>query len=353
MKVQSSTMKVIAGLVALSLVSCAAKGQPPAKPVPQPVSQSVSQTVSQTVSSLAAVAQEATTNKVHWPNGLPVYDHIVVVVEENKAYDQVIGSPDAPYINDTLKKEGANLVKMFGEEHHSEGNYFWLFSGSNQDIGFKDAIPGQQITAHNLGEQLIAAGLSFKGYAEDLPAIGATNSKSDKFARKHAPWISFANVPNGKTAADSSNLRFEDFPSDYSKLPTVAFVVPNLDHDMHDGSIQTGDTWLKEHIGGYYEWAKQHNSLLILTFDEDNHGKSGLTDPAAADAEDQNRVVTILAGAHIKPGDYKEGAGVTHVNLLRTIEAMYKLAPSGSQQPNAAAAGISDTAIITDVFATK
>ena len=167
---------------------------------------------------------------------------MVVVIEENKAYDQVIGSPDAPYINDTLKKEGANLVKMYAEEHKSEGNYFWLFSGSNQGVGFKDKIPGQPITAHNLGEQLIAAGLSFKGYSEDLPAIGATDAKSGQSARKHAPWISFGNVPNGTTAADSSNLRFEDFPSDYSKLPTVAFVVPNLDHDMHDGSIQDGDT---------------------------------------------------------------------------------------------------------------
>jgi hypothetical protein len=44
---------------------------------------------------------------------------------------------------------------------------------------------------------------------------------------------------------------------------------------------------------------------------------------------------------------------VTHVNLLRTLEAMYKLHPSGAQQPNALAAGITDTAIITDVFTTK
>ncbi len=139
------------------------------------------------------------TSKIPWPDGLPVYDHVVIVMEENKAYDQVIGSPDAPYINDTLKKEGANLVKMFAEEHKSEGNYFWLFSGSNQDVGFKDEIPAQPITAHNLGEQLIAAGLSFKGYSEDLPAIGATDAKSGQYARKHAPWISFANVPNGTT----------------------------------------------------------------------------------------------------------------------------------------------------------
>ena len=317
-----------------------------------PAHHSSRELVSPPVSSNAAVAPPATTSKLPWPEGLPVYDHIVIVLEENKAYDQVIGSPDAPYINDTLKKTGANLLKMYAEEHKSEGNYFWLFSGSNQDIGFKDDIPSQSITAHNLGEQLLAAGLTFKGYAEDLPAIGATDAKSGQYARKHAPWISFSNVPNGATVADSSNLRFADFPTDYSKLPTVAIVVPNLDHDMHDGSVRDGDRWLQEHIGSYYAWAQQHNSLLIITFDESSHGKAGLTDPAAAAPADRNRVVALLAGAHIKPGDYAEGPGVTHVNLLRTLEAMYGLPPSGAQAPHAAAAGIADTKIITDVFAT-
>ena len=56
------------------------------------------------------------------------------------------------------------------------------------------------------------------------------------------------------------------------------------------------------------------------------------------------------AGAHIKPGNYEEGNGITHVNILRTIEAMYGLGKSGAQQPNALGAGIGDDQIITDVF---
>ena len=73
--------------------------------------------------------------------GLPAYDHIVIVVEENKYYDQVIGNASAPYINQVLREEGANLTHMYGEEHESEGNYFWIFSGSNQGVGYKDVIP--------------------------------------------------------------------------------------------------------------------------------------------------------------------------------------------------------------------
>jgi hypothetical protein len=65
-----------------------------------------------------------------WPAGLPVYDHVVIIVEENKDYGEIIGNPNAPYINNVLKAEGANFTRMYGEEHWSQGNYFWLFSGS-------------------------------------------------------------------------------------------------------------------------------------------------------------------------------------------------------------------------------
>jgi len=285
-----------------------------------------------------------------------VYDHIVIVVMENKNYEDIIVryKSAAPYINDTLKAEGANLTQMYAEEHRSQGNYFWLLSGSNQKVGFGDKIPLKPIGASSLGEQLIRTGRSFKGYSEDLPTIGSRVPQSGLYARKHVPWISFSNIPNGTTVANSSNLRFKDFPSDYSSLPTISFVIPNLVNDMHDGvkpsSILAGDTWLWEHIGDYYNWAKQHNSLLILTFDEDNHGGDDLTDPASPRPEKRNHIVTILAGAHIKPGEYPEEKGVTHVNLLRTLEAMYKLNKSGAQQKYALQAGITDDFIITDIF---
>jgi phosphatidylinositol-3-phosphatase len=327
-----------------------------------------------------AVAPAAET--IAWPSTLPVYDHIVVVIEENKDFEQILGSAlDAPYIRQ-LAAEGASISRMFGEEHYSQGNYFWLFSGSNQNVGFFDQVPSAAnhpdypFKASNLGEQLIKKGLSFKGYAESLPEIGSEvevdppncGGISCVYGRKHVPWISFANVPNGTTVETSSNLRFADFPSDYANLPTVAFVIPNLNHDMHNGrpadSIPRGDAWLRENLDRYYQWAKTHNSLLIVTFDENDDGKDfGLTDPGTnvpAGTTDrhlidqQNRVATIFAGAHIiaghGPDAYAEGNGITHVNILRTIEAMYGLEKSGMQQEKALAAGIGDGQIITDVF---
>jgi acid phosphatase len=323
-------------------------------------------------------------DKLSWPSTLPVYDHIVVVIEENKDFEQILGNElDAPYIR-KLAAEGASVSRMFGEEHNSQGNYFWLFSGSNQNVGFFDEVPSAAnhpdypFRTSNLGEQLIKKGLSFKGYSESLPAVGSEidvdppSCRDDGcvYGRKHVPWISFVNVPNGTTVETSSNLRFADFPSDYAALPTVAFVIPNLNHDMHNGkpgeSIPAGDAWLRQHLDGYYQWAKTHNSLLIVTFDEndDKDKYYGLTNPLLgppptyppADEHGQllldlrNRIVTIFAGAHIKSGVYAEGKGITHVNILRTIEAMHGLPKSGAQQPNAAGGGIADETIITDVF---
>jgi phosphatidylinositol-3-phosphatase len=297
------------------------------------------------------------------PNGssnISRYDHIVIVVEENKDYDQIIGNPKAPYLN-KLAMEGANFTRMFAEEHNRQGNYFWLFSGSNQGVGFHNLVPRSKFNTSNLGEQLIIKGLSFKGYAQSLPAMGSEAEVTPPgcrypclYGRKHVPWISFANVPNGTTIATSSNLRFEDFPADFGDLPAVAFVIPDMDHDMHNGeaadSVPAGDRWLQANLDGYYQWAKGHSSLLIVTFDEtqDKSGAAGLTDPAHR--SDPNRIATIFAGAGVKRG-HAVNDRLTHVNILRTIEAIYGLPKSGAQQPLALRAGIGDDATAGDAFA--
>lgn len=154
---------------------------------------------------------------ISW-KGLPVYDHIVIVVEENKDYsklrddtddDYIVDNPTAKFINGTLRAEGATLTQMYAEEHFSEGNYFWLLSGSNQGVGFFDCVPSAgSISAENLASHLIAHGRSFKGYSEGLLSIGSTVDPGGDYARKHVPWIAFSNIPNGTTQHTSSNLRF-------------------------------------------------------------------------------------------------------------------------------------------------
>ncbi len=239
-------------------------------------------------------------------NGVPRPDHIVVVMEENHSYSAIIGVPAAPYIN-SLAQQGALMTNSYGVEHPSQPNYLDLFSGSNEGV-LDDSCPHTFSTA-NLGSELIAAGQTFTGYSEDLPAPGSLACTSGAYARKHSPWINFTNVPA------SANLPLSSFPSDYSTLPQISFVIPNLNNDMHDGTVPQGDTWLQQHLAGYVQWLAAHNSVLLVTFDEDDRGS-------------QNHIATIWVGPLVVPGQYNEP--INHFNVLRTLEDAYGLPYAGA-----------------------
>jgi len=238
---------------------------------------------------------------------VPQPAHVVVVVLENHAYQQVIGSPDAPFLNG-LARQGALFTHSYAITHPSEPNYLALFSGSTQGV-MSDACP-VMFPAPSLASRLLAAGRTFAGYAEGLPATGSPVCSAGNYARKHVPWADFGNIPA------SVNRPFTSFPAaGFSRLPTVSFVIPDLCNDMHDCSVATGDSWLRAHLDGYVGWAMTHNSLLIVTWDED--------DGTAA-----NQIPTIFVGQHVRPGRYSQR--ITHYNVLATIEAAYGLTRDGS-----------------------
>ncbi|MEU6401656.1 alkaline phosphatase family protein [Streptomyces sp. NPDC046985] len=232
-------------------------------------------------------------------SAVPAPAHTVVVVMENHAYSQVIGSSSAPYIN-SLKSGGANLTQSYAETHPSQPNYFTLFSGSTQGITDDSCYTPGFSSAPNLASEQLAAGRTWTSYNESLPSQGSTTCSSGDYARKHNPWFGFSNVPT------SSAKTFAQFPTDYSTLPQLSFVTPNLCSDMHDCSVSTGDTWLKNNLGAYATWAKTHNSLLVVTFDEDNK-LSG------------NRIPTVLYGQPVAPGS-SSATTYNHYDLLRTLE---------------------------------
>lgn len=251
------------------------------------------------------------------PSSLPHFDHIVVVIEENKGYSEIIGAnSSAPYIN-SLAAQGMLFTNSHAITHPSEPNYLDLFSGSDQGV-IGDACDSSVYSPPDLGGQLLGAKLSFAGYSEGLPAAGDTScsNSATSYARKHAPWANFSDT-NGPT----TNLPYTSFPTTtagYSSLPTVSFVVPNLNNDMHDGSIQQGDTWLKQNMDAYAQWAKTNNSLLLVTWDEN--------DTSQLDAS--NQIATIFVGQHVQVGT--NNTTINHYSVLRTLEDMYGLAPANN-----------------------
>lgn len=222
----------------------------------------------------------------------PKYDHVVVVIMENHAFEQISrAGRAAPYLN-KLAKGGALFDRSYGVAHPSQPNYFALFSGLTQDV-HDDGM--HVFAAPNLAARLRAHGKTFAGYVE----AGSS--------RKHNPWESFAD-------AKGFEKSLAQFPRDYAKLPSVSFVIPNLRNDMHDGTIEAADTWLKVHLGGYGVWSKKNHSLLIVTFDEDDY-------------HSENHIFTVFYGFGIKPGQYSEK--IDHYSVLRTIEDMESIPPLG------------------------
>src|SRR5262249_13192390 len=150
-----------------------------------------------------------------------------------------------------------------------------------------DSCPIRLAGRPNLARQLLDAGLTFVGYSEDLPAAGYQGCSQGQYAAKHNPWADFDNVPA------TANQPLTALPTDYAALPTVSMIVPNMCNDMHDCTTHTGDDWAKANVEGYLQWAGSHNSLLVVTFDED-------------DDTPDNHIITLAAGPMVRAGRYAE-----------------------------------------------
>jgi len=245
---------------------------------------------------------------------LPKPDHIVVVFMENHNYLEIIDTIDAPFIH-ALEADSntAFFTNSYALGHPSQPNYIMFFSGDNQGVINNDR-PSVSFKAPNLAAQLEEAGFTFTTYSEDLPYVGFDGDTIAHYVRKHNPVTNW--MGTAQNQVDSNvNQPFTAFPTNYNDLPTVSFVIPNLINDMHDGTIAQGDTWLQTYFAGYIEWAKNNNSLFILTFDEGSY------------AYDGDHIITLFTGDHVKGGYYD--TYINHYTILRTIQDLYALKHAG------------------------
>ena len=253
---------------------------------------------------------------------LPVPDHIVILIEENQANSQVIGnSSTAPYINQLANDSNATIFnKMYAIEHPSQPNYLDFFAGSNQGVSDDNVPTGYPYTTANLAAELVAKGLTFVTYSQDLPAVGSDIASSGSYVRKHNPLTNWVGSGTNQVS-DTLNQPFTAFPTDFSKLPTICYVVPNEDSDMHNGfgnpTIAAGDFWFKEHMQSFINWVGTpgSNTLFIYTFDEDD-GLAG------------NNIATVFYGPMVKSGH--DATTYNFYNMLRTFEDMYGLGYAGA-----------------------
>ena len=173
---------------------------------------------------------------------VPAFDHVIVIVFENKARAEVLGSPAAPAFN-AFAKRGAVLSDYRGLVHPSLPNYLALVSGSMHGIAWN--CTSCTVAGRSLADALEAKGLTWKAYAEGLPRPGWTGLVSGRYAKKHEPFLYFRRV-----LASRARLRrvvpLAQLSRDLAakRLPDFALVTPDMCHDMHDCPVSTGDAWL-------------------------------------------------------------------------------------------------------------
>ena len=251
---------------------------------------------------------------------VPNFDHVYVIIFENKEYSSVVGSSSAPYINSLIAKYGL-ATNFTAERHPSEPNYIALTSGGTQGIT-DDGV--YNLGVNNLFDQITASGRTWHAYQQGYPSLCFTGSsskavvdgdgKSGAYVRKHNPAISYTSI-SGNAAQCANISSFANFDP---AAANFEFITPNMINDMHDGTVADGDNFLKAFLPRITGSSAFNNSLVLVTFDEGTTNVSG-----------GGHIMTIAITPAMTPG-FKTSAAYTHYSMLRTIEQAWGLPTLGN-----------------------
>ena len=199
--------------------------------------------------------------------GLQV-NHVFIVMEENHSYSDVIGNPQMPYLN-SLAQTYSDAPAYYADTHPSIGNYFMLTTGQiiTNDDGYT-----QTVSVDNVVRELLAAGKTWKEYSEAIPYQGYYGGDTGEYAERHNPLSYMSDVRNDP-AQQQNLVPFTQLATDIANhaLPNYGFIVPDLLHDAHDGTLAMADAWLQANIAPLLaspDFNTAGGGLLIITFDE-------------------------------------------------------------------------------------
>jgi phospholipase C len=245
------------------------------------------------------------------PPPVPSFQHVLVVVMENKAQSEVLGNRHAPHFN-ALASRYAVLSGYGGVSHPSLPNYLALVSGSTH--GIHSDCTACLVSGRNLADSLEASGLSWKTYAEGLPSPGFTGATVGRYAKRHNPFLYFRDIL-AKRARRRRVVPLKQLSADLAgnRLPSFSLVVPNFCHDMHDCSVATGDAWLSRFLKPLLRSPRLSHSAIFVVFDEPPGWQPGTA-----------LVPALALGPVVVPGS-TDADPTSHYGLLRTIEDAWGL----------------------------
>lgn len=241
--------------------------------------------------------------------------HVVIVVLENRGFNDVIGSAAMPYLN-SLATKYALATNYYANGVESLPNYFMLTVG---DTVATDASFGGTVHIDNVVRRLLAAGKTWKAYAESIPSVGYLGGDAPPYMKIHNPFEYLEDVQSDPAQA-ANMVPVEQFASDLAadKLPNYSFIIPNNYSNSHDCAptlpncdtatvLKYADDWLRTHLEPLLQSKTWNSTLLLLTFDE-----GGIGDVTHGGGH----IATIIAGPKVNAG-YKIDALLQHESMLR------------------------------------
>jgi hypothetical protein len=320
----------------------------------------------------------------HATDRMPRYDHIIVIVAENRGYQQIIGNANAPKLNRLATAYGLS-TEFFAEVHPSEGNYVAMLGGDTYGIHDDDAwyckagvvdrycpsalvlkpYVDHTVRMRSLMDQLAERQLSWKGYFESIPAPGAKavyfpDGQSPSaglpnflYASKHNGFINFQTVQDDPALARKIvgfDTLIDDLASD--RFPNYAHIAPNQCNDMHglgEANIPADCSYRREQaliargdavIGDLVDkiqvspiWSGRGNVAIVVTWDEDDGEDKGGTAPRGPQGccGFDRKSAANFGGGHIPtlvitnhgPRNLKDNTPYNHYSLLRTTEEAF------------------------------
>ncbi|MGC2696994.1 MAG: alkaline phosphatase family protein [Candidatus Angelobacter sp.] len=273
------------------------------------------------------------------PAAIPAADHVFVIVLENHAFAQVIGSPSMPYLN-SLATQHALATNYFANTHPSIGNYFMLTTGN---IETNDDTFTGTVSSDSIPRAFATAGKTWKAYMESLPSAGYTGGDVYPYFKHHDPFVYLTDVLN--SSAETANVApFTQITSDLNAgtLPNYAFIAPNAEDDAHDcpapaggslcldsAKLAAADAWLKNNIDPLIKSPALANSVFIIVFDE------------SLDVDVLNgggKVAWVMVGSHVKSG-FKSTTLYQHQSTLRLVMDLLRVTDHPGNSATAPAMG--------------
>jgi hypothetical protein len=326
----------------------------------------------------------------------PPIKHVFVIVLENENADTSFGpSSPAPYLAKELTRRGEYLPNYYAIGHVSLPNYIAMISGQSPNLQtqsdcqfYTSFLPGTigpagqalgsgcvyPAPVKTVADQLTGAGLTWKGYMEDMGADVARDKSAtcahpslnsrdgtqsaaadDQYATRHNPFVYFQSI-TGTPACAADDVPLSRLSADLASdktTPSFSFITPDLCHDGHDakcadggpGGLPAADSFLKTWVPKITASPAFRDGLLMVTFDESANDStaccgepSGPNSPSPGGLEagpGGGKIGAVLLSPYVKPGSTNQTA-YNHYSMLRSVEDLFALPHLG----DAGAAGL-------------